>query len=382
MTVFPISDKSYYQIKVDGRTLPVGQVLLEYAVVRSHRAYLLPVLEFGLTDVARLFDANPIGDGSLVEIQISRKKGDNPQWGEYRVFKCAAAKSDSNLGLSYSVSAYYNYPTYLLNKVNRNFDASSTEIASEIAAGYGRLNAVIDTINDRKVWRCAGSTLAEFFNREVVPHARKDDSSLMWSAVSAQTNTLHFRNVAGLDLKPKFKLTNNFQDSGQEQDYLFDEYAYSNKSGFANKMYGYGTDVSVYDVGSGRLKDKIGNSMVKLANDSNINKDLTAVTRKVYGPIDVGNTGATHTQNRLQNVRLGSLYSIECDVLVRDYTAVDVFDVVQLDFVSEYGKAGGEDAKSGTYVCVGKASILTPMEYCEKICFVRNSDNSGNGKTL
>jgi hypothetical protein len=380
--MYNLVNSCYCDIKIDNNRLEPGKVQLVSIIVRSHIQYSVPVLELKLIDTSNFFADKSIVDSSTIEVMLSNRAEDNSNWAKFKVFKVTPSPSMNNGGKNYSISAYFGVTSdYLFEKTNEVFNGTSTAIMSKIAEKFS-LTLEADIATDKDSWRCSNKTLAEFVKQSVLPAGNVSNSSGMVAGINPWNSKLYYKDIANLiTKKPKYKLTNI---PSEGYDFVFVEYKYSSSSGLLNKQAGgYGLETKFFDIESGVHTTFSGVDVKKVSKNININKDMIGtLTNKVLPSLDIGNVSAKFQKSLGQNKRILGTFSVSLDILLRNFTDIGLFDILSIDIADTQGTKSIEPTMSGSYIVIGKASVVVNGEYAEKICMTRNTSNYSSSQLV
>lgn len=374
--------QSYVQIKVEDELLDAEQVAMEYVAMRSHRRYGLPTLDMSLIDLNGYLAKKSIAEGSKISVLMARTQNNNVEWVDFRVFAITPVPLPvKNTGTKYVISGYYDFPSFLYSRIDKNYADTSAKVYAGIITACPTLTAVIDSTNDRKGWRCNGKTAAEFIRNELLPHSYVDDESFMMSGVSDSRKAYYVNASRIVKDKPKFKLVNTSEIPRGEYDAIIEEYSYNNDVGLYSRV-AKGLKSFVFDLtqGAARVESEI--KAVKTDGNLSPSKDLMTTAKRIFSPLEIGNTDSNHYLAKTRNTRVDSLYSVQMEVLVKSFTGIDLFDFVDVKIVEGYEKPKLDTRVSGRYIVEGRARVATQTEYAEKLCLVRNGENLEDNKSM
>jgi hypothetical protein len=370
--IYNIQNLVYISLNVNGIDINLDGLTFDTFVIRDHCQYFVPTLQCTITDRAKIFDNNPIVEGSLITLIISRYKNSLVPATTFRVFRNTIKKDKDSK--TYSLSCYMDLHDYVFNKIIKSYTGTSSSIVKQIASS-NNLQSDIDTTNDSQVWKCSNMSQAHFIKHILLPAAYIDTSSTFLQAVSSYSNKLLFKNLNLINYNSPIKKLSD-KPSDTKADLLIMEHKPDIKSGLNATTGGYGLTSQSYDITTGNITVNTG-AVVNKNGNTNIllNKTLTGnVTKKIFSPINVGNSNPKYDTAIVQNRRLQSLYSYNLDVLINDDSTIDLFDPINIS-VSQGITAGSEDEISGSYFVYAKARIASSTGYYEKLCLTRNNIN-------
>jgi hypothetical protein len=357
---------------IDDMEIDLRAIPFKHIVIRSHRAYVLPTLEFILMDPLGYFKTKPITDASVIKVMISKDSDNTDVFKEFTPFKVSAMPTEHHY-TAYEVSCYLNVPQYWNEKVNLIETSSSSDLIKSVANKF-KLKSDIDATADTQSWHIINQTYGEYLGDYVIPHAYANAQSY-YNLVVTSDGVLTYKNVSEvIKGTPKIVLT-NLGGNNSEHAFLIDEYIPRSEAGYSNRLGGYGTaNIGFHLVDGKYIYDK--GVDVNTANTLDMDKKMLGkMTKYIFAPINIGNTGVNHDRARMQNDRLGSVFSNYIDVLVRNYTGIAELTPIGIK-VKEAGASNTvNEAISGNYVAIGKAQVATPNQYLEKLCFVRNGSS-------
>lgn len=377
-----IFGQAYVQIKVEGELLDAEQVSMEYVAIRSHRKYALPTLDMSLIDMTGYLAKKSIAEGTKISVLMARTQNNKAEWTDFRVFSVTAVPLPiKNVGNKFVISGYYDFPDYLYSRLDKNYLGSSSEIYANIVTGCSTLTAVIDSTNDRKNWHCSGKTAAEFIRDELAPHSYVDDESFIMSGISDSRKAYYVNASRIVKADPKFKIVNTSEVPAGEYDAIVEEYSYNNDVGLLGRV-AKGMKSFVFDITKGVARVESQIKAAKTDGNLSVSKELLTTAKKVFSPLEIGNTDDNHYLARTRNIRVDSLYSAQLEVLVKSFTGIDLFDFVDVKILEGYEKPKLDLRVSGRYIVEGRARVATQTEYAEKLCLVRNGENLEDNKEM
>lgn len=367
-----INNIAYLGVKINGIDLDLTLIPLQYIAVRSHCEYLVPTLDISLVDSIKFFDKYPITDATIIEILISRNSNTVVNWIKFKKFAVKYLKAN-NVSV-YNITGVLNIPQYFSIKNIKSFNSNSSDVVSSICLSTGLNPPIIDITSDNQNWLCDNLTYADFIVKHVLPHSYKSNSSWMQYYVSPTLYTILFKDVASKFLEPPIKILSNNTDD-ITADFLISEYKVESSSGANNKRGGYGTKNASYSLSSGITNITSG---IQASKTSNIDIDANLVgqtSKTIFSALDIGNTHLKFHLSYAQNLRLKQLYSLKLDILVRNYTNIEGFDIVNVNIISTINSNQLDEELSGKYIVMGKAQVGTTGEYVEKLCLIRQGTN-------
>lgn len=378
--MFSLAGVLSYGLKIDGVDMTFDKIQIQSITVRTHIQYSVPTLDFEFTDISMCLEKKPLTDGMLIEISMARLSEDKVKWMPFRVFKIVPASAASAGGKFYTVSCYYDMQDYLFTKKSKVYTKTSDQILQDIAK-ENKLTPVIDTTSDSSTWRCSNQTTAEFIRKKVVPAAYIGNTSAIITGISPWTKTLFYKDaIESMSSPPVAKLINKID--AKKYDFFINEYHFDNSSGLLNKQSGgYAHQVNFFDVMKGVQSTLSGVSVKKLSANLNLNNDfLGKMSNQSLPTLDLGNVSDSFQKALGQNKRLLGTFSNSLEILVREVTSIDLFDTVDITILTKPNNAEGDTQLSGIYLCIGKATVITTLEYGEKLCLMRNSSNLSTKK--
>lgn len=379
--MFSTKNNVYLRLRLDGTEIDFDRVTFQHVTLRSHPHFALPTLEALLIDPSNFFTPDKMpADGMLVEVVMARAGNDAAEWVPFRIFR-PTPKNDEATVRTVRISAYFDAPKYLFDQVSKTFKGTASSVVQQVAA-YCNLSAEVDASADDQTWRCGSSTLSEFLMRVVAPAAWTDQQSAYSLAYSHVSKTFKFKNLARLvQANPKYKMSD---DINARPDYLIAESEPLTSSGLLNMVGGgYGLVSTGYDFVKGSVMSLSGVEVARAGGRLAMNsKMLGSRAKQIYAPLNFGNTHENFDRAKGQNLRILSTFSQSYDVLVRGFTEVDLYDPISLSVQTIKGKAQPDDTSSSTYVAMGKAQMVTPNEYVERISLIRNSYDNDSGELI
>lgn len=368
-----VEGRSYVSARVDGYTFP-DSIHLVVAAVRSHPAFSLPTLTLIVLDTNRELQ-NRLVEGAQIEILIAQKKENNADWMPFRVFSYSPSPVPT-YGMRYIIHGYWDYKSYLYDKVVRSYSGNSSFIIRRLAEDGG-LRALVDETTEDAQWYCPSKTLAEFVRQDVVPMSHGREDGYMMSVIDARTRAWCYRdlNLVTENNQILSRLVNSSAVTPGEYNAFFSEYEYHNDSGYSNRL-AYSMKNAVYNAVTGTYSEDADIRTVKTDSRLSVNtRDLPELSHVLYSTLDFGNNG-NGPKNRGRNLRQSALWSIKMDVLLSTYTTFPLLTLHHIDVIN--GQQGKDERQSGRYVCVGRVLAATKSDYKERLCFIRNSENVDN----
>jgi hypothetical protein len=379
--LFSTKNSVYLRLKIRGVEVDFDRVTFQHVTMRSHPLFMLPTLEAVLIDPSFFFkDDNTPGDGSEVQVVMARSGDNAAEWVPFRIFR--ARPSDPTASIrTISFSAYFDAPKYLFDQTSQTFRGTASDVVRQVC-GLCNLTADVDPTADDQTWRCGQKTLSEFLTRDVAPGAWADQQSAFSLAFSHVSKRMRFKNLATLvRQQPRFTASD---DPNVPSDYQIAEKEANSASGLMNILAGgYGLATTGFDVVTGGHTRVSGVEVARAGGRLAMNAQLAGSRAKqVYAPLAFGNVHANLERARGQNVRVLGTFNQSVDILLKQYSEVDVYDPVGVTIKTIAGRGRVDEVQSSKYIAIGRAQIVTPAEYAERISLVRNSYDNENGDLL
>lgn len=378
-----LADQSYLEILINGKVLPLKEMIFGGILVSSHMLYHMPMGQLKFTDLHGVMSLITPSDGVLIIIKMGRTSEDVKQY-TFRVFH-VKSKPVPN-GIEYSIPFIDTRDEWRLQHAVKAYNSSSRDALSAIAV-LSKLQFNGDTTNDPQVWLPMQETYCKFARR-ISAHGYVDSASCMLLGVTL-TGELRYKNLATL----KFDKSAPVFCHGKQAGIWVTSWGMNNMSGLNNQTGGYDTTITQFQPSTTSTESQGKVKVTRISNSLNVNPEVLSIANQGAGrarilPIDSGNNHKNSVKAVNQNQRLKKLLSQSVSVLTPFDAQVELFDPVTFNnFVKDPN--GGvtpilDLATSGYFISAGKTIYIGPnLLYCERYQLLRQGFNDDNGnKTL
>lgn len=361
-------------LTIDGQPAEQLGIVMQEAVQRHHVWYYLPTADIRVLDLKKHW-ANGVPDGQQFQLQLmlaDDPSGITPPAVTYSLFK-AAQGFNAEFG-TFTLSAYLAAGhQYLMERVSKSYAGNASDVVSAVMSEAGMQATVIST-TDSQTWRAENLTRAEFLHRQVLPSCYPGADACAMAGVSDLTGRFTMVDLMqAVTQPPRYKIANVPIDG---MDYFAVQSKYYNNSGFMNKLGGYGYETRARNMVTATTDTYDQVQVRKSQSALNVATDLLTTAHVAIPTLFIGNDHVNVHRATHQNARIAGTFTNFLDLLVRQTTQVDLFDVVEVTIRTP---AGADSVASGRYVCIGRARAFNHREYAEKLCLVSNSVNNNQG---
>lgn len=375
-----VEGRSYFDVSLDGRQLPLEQLRFGRWLVTSHLLYHMPMGELVFIDPHDMIAQYlTVADGTEVKVRAGLTQNNVYEY-TLRVYNVYTKRLDQ--GVLYRLSLIDTWDVWRLQTAKGSYRASSADALQRIATFTGLTFDGVQT-NDNQVWLPLAEPYSSFARR-IASLGYIDAKSCMAMGVTLG-GQLRYRDINSLDLsKPMFQFVH-----GAEDGVWVTDWALRNNSGSANQTGGYATVDHQFSVVSGERQLQNKAQVRRLSDQMNLNTDVKPSVgdgRVLLRPIDAGNNHANAQTARYQNSRVKQLLSSSVSLVTPMDPDIDLLEPVNFrNFITNkpMGTNVLDRNSSGLYLVAGKTiHIGSNLHYNERYQLIREGQNADNSKKV
>ena len=375
---FTVSGKYKLEISVNNKPLDSSKNILEEMIIHENIHQTLPTVDLVLVNDSSLIESNPLLDGSLIDIDLTifgsgAIKEENLRlecvlWGYQAV--------ELSEGIQITLNCVMSAPDFFNSKIE-SINGSSFEVFS-LMATRSKMNLIADPSVDKQVWIRSGIRGSLWLN-QVNNHSWSSPTSAFVHVVSRHRDLLRYN----LDERSERKAAWIFQperetfNAALTSDIVIYKYPqFKSNSGLLNSLFGYGRELSTFDVDQGETVKHAPSAFNKRTNFMNVNSNRE--TPQKHDLLGFGNSLNVLENYYLaynQNTRLKSFYSVNIDVLSDFPRDVKILDRVTLQMNNEAAKTTRK-TYAGEYFVEKISTVVDTGNVIRRFSLVREGYNS------
>ena len=380
MAAIGVDRKSYLEVILDGKPLPLEAMRFSGILISQHQLYHLPCGQLVFSDPYRLTNNTYTpADGSELIIRIG-PNSERVKTYKFRVFHTTTEQEGS--GLKCKISFISNYPSWFLKSGGSSIRGNSRDALLAIADRNGlQFDGV--TTSDSQAWLPATESECRFARR-IASFGYVDDTSCM---------------MMGVTLEGKLKYVNlnsrNFSSNlplfayGAEKGIFCTDWSSRSLSGSNNLLGGYKTAMKQFDPLTALRQSASKVSTKRITSSINVNKAISGKVgdgRTKVMPMNSGNKHSKANEASNQNMRIALFLAQSVSVLTPIQSGVELFEPIQFENYLYDGKTrntGVDPNTSGPYLVVGKAIYIgADLLYTERLQFIRDGYGADKSKVI
>ena len=393
-----VDNRFYCRVFIKEAEITPDQIML--LAIRSWIFEKTPRLELQFRDGGKFISLFPLMDFDEIKVVIANEKKDVNYINA--VFKLQDHFINQEGGnrktYLYGITALLESKTFYFESKNRSFkNSNSSDIANIIASDSGLTPDIRKTSNDKMTWYQINATDSEMVDH-ILDRSYTQDNDTTFAYVDAHSNFVYTTLKTEIIKKPKFKAVYFSDDVNptvktdlDDKNLKIKNFSLKSFNGTFNKSMSYNSNISYYDQEGNVLID-ITDDAHELTVNSLKNKDNIKYNTDTFVlGMQTSNMHSNYFKGKLQNVYERFNYFPVCvevtfemknqpDAFLKDETAINLFDIVDVEFVSNMTEKN--KIYSGKYI-IGNIThqINASGVYIITLMLFRNGHNF-NGSLL
>jgi hypothetical protein len=374
---FNSAGKYSLEIFINNRLLTTSDAILDEIVIHESIHQSLPTVDLTLVTNDSLIERTPLTDGSQIDIRLKIEQTEDTE--EVLILETLLWSHEAveiSDGIQLKMHCLLSAPDFLNGRIE-SVNGSSFDVFN-LMAQRSRMTLISDPSVDKQVWIRPGIRGNVWLN-DVINHSWASPRSAFIYAVTRQRELLRYNLDERASKNPKwvFKPELEFYGDVIENNVVRFKYPrFTSQSGYLNTFFGYGRDLSTFNVESGEIQSHKPNSFVKRTNFMNLNS--TRETSQKHQSLGVNNPLNVHGKYYdayAQNMRIKSFYSSSVDVLSSYFRNVRLLDRVSLSLNNDNGTSKRQ-TYSGDYFVEKISTVVDTAQVTRRFVLVREGINA------
>lgn len=376
----------YLELSIKGERYNPNNI--QYFVIREWIFNILPTIELMLADEGYLTEADPLEDGSEIEVLLAKSEDDpNPLEMTFLVDDYTVEIMGDNRKSLVSITGHLKVDK-MFEIQSRSFSKrNSAEVLQQIASECGLKfsNPRNITPTDNMVWLQASVSNQDFIGQVLKRSYIPNDCTFFYGNHNNEfVYTSLLTEMEKQEIKKtKFNIENfeRFSKDDQDKDNTiwFGSYSIVNYSGYFNKKLCYGFEYDYYDLDGNNVFQEYSDikklTELSFRNKKNINGVFLADNVKDYIASNV--YGEKYFESFSRNDFLkDNFFSNSVVLSVNSLSQVNLMDILDVDIPSLIEAEQSNEVMSGFYlVCGIQHEVTNGSIYRKKVAIGRNGMN-------
>ena len=348
----------------------LGELIIHESI---HQA--LPTVDITFVTTVDLIETDPLVDGSQIDVALTvEKEGITDEVLRLETLLWSNEITQVSGGVEVTLHCFLSAPDFLNGRIE-SVNGSSLEVFEKMAE-RSRMQLISDVSIDKQVWIRPGIKGNLWLN-DVINHSWASPESAFVYAVTRNRELLRYNLTERAAKDPTWVFIEGDGSNNQESNvvnYKFPK-LYS-QAGFLNTFFGYGRNLSTFNVDQGQLGTHKPASFIKRTNFMNLNS--TRETAQKHGSLGFNNSLNVHEKYfdaYAQNMRLKSFYSLGVEVMSSVFREVKLLDRVAFTFNNENSP---EVLKTyaGNYFVEKISTVIEPTNIVRRFSLIREGFNA------
>ena len=376
---FDLFGKYRLEIAINNVSLDTSFNLIEELIIHESIHQALPTVDITFLNNSNLIESTPLTDGSQVDIDLAiLQTEDIEETLRLETLLWSYEATEVSEGVKITLHCVLSAPDFFEGR-RESVNGSSQDVFQTVADRSG-MTLITDPSVDKQVWIRPGIRGNVWLN-DVINHSWASSRSAFIYAVTRQRELLRYNLDERSSRNPVWTFQQDLEEVNQPIATNVIRYKYpvfSSQSGFLNTFFGYGKQLTTFDVDQGQLVSHQPNTFIKRTNFMNLNNNREVPQR--YDSLGFGNAQNVHENYfnaYAQNMRIKSFYSVNVQLMSSYFRDVRLLDRVQLQLNSN---AAGEfrQTYAGEYFIEKISTILDQSNIVRRMSLTREGFNAGS----
>ena len=374
---FVVDGKYRLEVTINNRVLSETSNIIDEVAIHESINQSLPTVDLKFVNLDNLLEDNPLTDGSQVDIDLTiLQNGQEEELLRLETVLWSYESTDITEGTRIKLHCVLSAPDFFEGRIE-SINGSSFEVFNLVAERSG-MQLISDSSIDKQVWIRPGIRGNVWLN-DVINHSWASPKSAFVYAVTRERELLRYNLDERASRNPIwfFKPEREFFGEVYGDNVIKFKYPqFSSQSGLLNTFFGYGRDLSTFNVDSGETTSHKPTSFVKRTNFMNLNNNReTPQRRDSLGFDNALNVHENYFNAYAQNMRIKSFYSINVDFLSLYFQNVKLLDRVSLQLNDE-SRQEKQQTYAGEYFVQGISTILDTTNIVRRFSLTREGLNA------
>lgn len=374
---FNVFGKYKLEIAINGRTLNASENIIDEFIIYESIHQALPSVDIKFFNNSNLLEETPLTDGSIIDFDLTITQTDNTEevlrletilWSHEII--------EQSEGIEVSLHCVLSAPDFF-NGRRESVKGSSRDVF-EVMAERSNMTLITDSSVDKQVWIRPG-VKGNIWLNDVINRSWASPKSCFVYAVTRQRELLRYNLDERAVKNPIWTFQSERERPNEPLGNNVIKYKYpkfSSQSGLLNTFFGYGRQLSTFDVDQGELIEHKPKIFTKRTNFMNLNENREVPQR--YDSLGFGNSLNVHENyfNAFaQNMRLKSFYSVNVNLMSDYFRDIRLLDRVTLQLNDE-AQQTPRDTYAGEYFIEKISTILDQSGVVRRVTLVREGYNA------
>lgn len=377
---FNIYNSYSLEIIINNKTLESGSI--QEVIIHESIHQSLPTVDITFVTDVNLIEEEPLVDGSQIDIVLKTTQNSNSEE-ELRLETLLWSNEIVQIsrGVSITLHCVMSAPDFLNSKIE-SIKGSSLQVFQTMA-DRSKMQLISDVSIDKQVWIRPGIRGNVWLN-DVINHSWASPESAFVYAVTRNRELLRYNLTERAAKNPvwTFLEGDNINNGVADNIVTYKYPKLYSQGGLLNTFFGYGRNLSTFNIDEGSIKQHKPSSFTKRTNFMNLNN--TRETSQKHDSLGFNNNLNVHDKYfdaYAQNMRLKSFYSLGVEVMSTAFKDVKLLDRVSF-ILSNQDTPDTLKTYAGNYFIEKISTIIEPTNVVRKFSLIREGFNADKSAGL
>lgn len=372
---FNLYDSYSLEIIINNKPLDAGSI--REVIIHESIHQSLPTVDITFVSDIRFLEEEPLVDGSQVDIAlVINQSGTLEESLRLETLLWSNEIIQISRGIEVTLHCMLSAPDFIDSKIE-SINGSSLEVF-ETMAQRSKMQLISDSSIDKQIWIRPGIRGNVWLN-DVINHSWASPESAFVYAVTRNRELLRYNLTERAAKDPTWTFLEGDDASNSNLGNNIVNYKFPrlySQAGLLNTFFGYGRNLSTFNVDEGAIRQHKPTSFTKRTNFMNLNS--TRETSQRHDSLGFNNSLNVHEKYfdaYAQNMRLKSFYSLGVEVMSSIFKEVKLLDRVAFVFNNEH-TSDVLKTYAGNYFVEKISTIIEPTNVVRRFSLIREGFNA------
>lgn len=373
---FGLQGKYSAELAINNVKLDPTRNSLENITIIESIWQALPSVQISLINDGSLVEINPLIDGSQIDLSLTIVNSGIEENITMETLLWSHTIEPYSEGFRIVMNCFLSAPDFIEGRIE-SINGSSFDVFN-LMANRSRMQLIADPSIDKQVWIRPGIRGNIWLNDVINRSWSSPDSAFIY-AVTRNRELLRYNLSERASRNPTWVFSPERERNEKEipeNKVLYKYPRFNSQSGILNSMFGYGRNLSSFNIETGANEINKPKSFVKRTNVMNLNQKREVPQK--YDSLGFNNPLNVHENYfnaYAQNMRLKSFYSSSVELLSDFVKPVRILDRVTLQLYNE-SEMQSQLTYAGNYFVKNITTMFDPTNVTRRFTLVREGLNS------
>lgn len=371
-----VSDKYSLELFINNKKVDFSRTVFENLTIIEGIWQSLPSVQLILINDGELVEVNPLIDGAQIDFTLTLfTQGEEAEEIKMETLLWSHSIEPDSDGYRITLNCLLSAPDFIGSRIEA-IEGSSFDVFNTLAT-RSRMQLISDPSIDKQVWIRPGIRGNIWLNDVINRSWASPDSAFIYG-VTRNRELLRYNLSERAARNPTWFFSPNreVQEKIPDNTILYSYPRFNSQSGLLNSVFGYGRNLSSFNLETGVTDVNKPKSFTKRTNVMNVNSKLEVPQK--YDTLGFNNSLNVHENYfnaYAQNMRLKSFYSSTVDLMTEIIRPIRLLDRITLQLYNEASQET-QDVYAGDYFIKNISTIVDPNLVTRRITLVREGINS------